>query len=251
MLSAFDILAHGDNLLPMSFLKAEWRKLILANYKIDPDILASYVPAKTELDSWQGAYYVSLVGFRFLNTRLLGLSIPFHEHFEEVNLRFYVRYKSEEGWRRGVVFIKEIVPKRALSLVANVVYREHYQTMPMSHVWQENPNSQIISYTWMGYGQSHVLQVEAQKKSQKIEEGSEAEFITEHYWGYTKINPSKTYEYQVTHPKWEQYPIMDTHIQVDFGTVYGKQFGFLNDLKPNSVMLAEGSEITVESRRKL
>ena len=110
MLSAFDILAHGDNLLPMSFLKAEWRKLILANYKIDPDILASYVPAKTELDSWQGSYYVSLVGFRFLNTRLLGFSIPFHEHFEEVNLRFYVRYKSEEGWRRGWFLLKKSSP---------------------------------------------------------------------------------------------------------------------------------------------
>ena len=85
----------------MSFLKAEWRKLLIVNYKVDPDLLQAYVPAKTELDTWEGRNYVSLVGFRFLNTRLLGIKVPFHVHFEEVNLRFYVRYKAEKEWRRG------------------------------------------------------------------------------------------------------------------------------------------------------
>ena len=115
------------------FLTAEWRKLAIANYSVDPKILKPYLPYKTELDLWNGKCYVSLVGFRFVNTKLKGISIPFHRHFEEVNLRFYVRFKDPTGWKRGVAFIKEIVPKPALTFIANTIYREKYITLPMKH----------------------------------------------------------------------------------------------------------------------
>ena len=95
----------------MSFLKAEWRKLAIANYEVDKSILEGYVPAGTEIDLWEGKCFVSLVGFMFLNTKLLGVRVPFHINFEEVNLRFYVKRQENGIWKRGVVFIKEIVPK--------------------------------------------------------------------------------------------------------------------------------------------
>ena len=99
----------------MSFLTAEWRKLAVVNYMVEPEILQPFVPAGTELDFWQERCYVSLIGFRFENTKVLGMKIPWHVNFEEVNLRFYVRRKATDGWRRGVVFIKEIVPKAAIT----------------------------------------------------------------------------------------------------------------------------------------
>lgn len=235
----------------MSFLKAEWRKLLIVNYEVDPKILQSYVPAFTELDTWEGRHYVSLVGFRFLNTRLLGIKVPFHVHFEEVNLRFYVRYKVENEWRRGVVFIKEIVPRAALSWVANTVYKEHYVTLPMSHIWQDTPDGQVVSYAWYQGDNQHLFQVLADPYSQPIERGSETEFITEHYWGYTRIHDTKTYEYQVTHPTWEHYPIRSHYLMVNFGHVYGDSFTHLTTQHPTSIMLAEGSEITVEKREKI
>ncbi|MCB9261021.1 MAG: DUF2071 domain-containing protein [Flavobacteriales bacterium] len=114
----------------MTFLKAEWRKLAIANYVVDANVLLDYIPAGTELDLWNGKCYVSLVGFMFQNTRLLGIKIPFHVHFEEVNLRFYVKRFDNGIWKRGVVFIKEIVPKRALTFVANTVYNENYEILP-------------------------------------------------------------------------------------------------------------------------
>jgi hypothetical protein len=101
-----------------TFLTAEWRKLALANYVIDPKILEKYVPKGTELDIWEGKCFVSLVGFRFLNTKVKGIKVPFHVNFDEVNLRFYVKYLDGNEWKRGVVFIKEIVPKPILSFVA-------------------------------------------------------------------------------------------------------------------------------------
>src|SRR5689334_18327494 len=108
------------------FLTADWNNLVMANYIVDPAILIPYLPAKTRLDLYDNNAYVSLVGFMFENTRLMGFKIPFHVNFEEVNLRFYVRYKDGETWKRGTVFIKEIVPRRAISLVANTIYREKY-----------------------------------------------------------------------------------------------------------------------------
>ena len=235
----------------MSFLKAEWRKLALANYRIDPQLLAEFVPKHTELDLWQDTCYVSLVGFLFKNTRLLGMKIPFHVDFEEVNLRFYVKHQGPEGWKRGVVFIKEIVPKPALTFVANTVYREHYQTLPMGHTWENTEEGQIVEYRWKMNGKWQRFRIESERQSQKIEPGSETEFITEHYWGYTKITDQKTYEYEVTHPTWEAYPVKEFVIDVDFAAVYGRKFGILSEAVPVSVMLAEGSEITVENKRTL
>ncbi len=233
----------------MSFLKAEWRKLAMANYAIDPDILKKYVPAKTELDLWNDTCYVSLIGFMFLNTKMLGFKIPFHINFEEVNLRFYVRYKDGTQWKRGVVFVKEIVPKHAITWVANTLYKEHYDTMRMKHTWTETDDSRTFEYNWRCKNQWQTFKVTTEKDLVPITEGSEAEFITEHYWGYSRKNDHKTVEYEVTHPKWQQYLVKDCAVDVDFGLVYGLDFEFLNDLQPQSVFLAEGSEITVESKK--
>lgn len=235
----------------MSFLKAEWRRLSLANYEIDPHILKPYLPYKTELDEWNGVNYVSLVGFMFIDTKILGIKIPFHINFEEVNLRFYVRHKKDNEWRRGVVFIKEIVPKHAITFIANNLYKEHYETMKMNHLWKEQEDSLITKYEWEYKNKVNSFIIESGKTKLEIEHNSEAEFITEHYWGYTKINEQKTYEYEVTHPKWERYEIRNSEIDVNFGEVYGNEFSILNKLKPKSIMLAEGSEITVENKRKI
>ncbi|MBL4705214.1 MAG: DUF2071 domain-containing protein [Flavobacteriales bacterium] len=234
----------------MSFLKAEWRKLILASYKIDPNILQPYVPFGTKLDSWNGNTYVSLVGFMFVNTRVLGMKIPFHINFEEVNLRFYVKRKGENGdWKRGVVFIKEIVPKSAITFIANTLYKEHYQTLPMKHSWFEDEKSLNVIYEWHLNDKWNKIAVNTHIKPISIVEGSKEEFITEHYWGYAKHGDDQSNEYEVTHPQWETYQIKHFAIDVDYQAVYGDDFGFLSDSDPDSVMLAEGSEISVENKR--
>jgi len=232
------------------FLTAEWRKLALAQYAVDREILLKYLPPNTELDDWQGKYYVSLVGFMFIDVKLRGLNIPFHTNFEEVNLRFYVRYKDGEEWKRGVVFIKEIVPLPAITFVANTIYKENYQTLPMKHVWIEQEHQLEVDYLWKSNKKWNKFSVTTSSKAQEILIGSEEEFITEHYWGYTKIGANRTSEYGVEHPRWEAYPIKDYSIDVDFGINYGREFAFLSNTKPNSVILAEGSEIRVMKGKK-
>ena len=176
----------------MSFLTAEWNDLALINYEINPEILENYVPKGTELDLWNGKCYISLIGFMFENVRVLEIKIPFHVNFEEVNLRFYVKRYEDGIWKRGVVFIKEIVPKHAISIVANTLYKEHYQTLKMRHSRTESETSKFFLYKWKKDNKWNSISMKTNKNPIPIELNSEAEFITEHYFGYTKFNESKT-----------------------------------------------------------
>jgi len=227
------------------FLTAAWRKLIMANYAVDPAILKPYLPYKTELDFWNNTCYVSLVGFMFTHVKIKGISIPFHTRFEEVNLRFYVRHHDGESWKRGVVFISEIVPKPAIALVANTLYGEAYSTVAMRHAWEEMNDFQRVAYQWRKKGHWHSLEVTADKQPIDIEAESEPEFILEHYWGYNKRNELKTGAYGVEHPRWQIYPIESYKINADFGALYGPQFEHLNRAEPLSVVLAEGSAVRI------
>jgi hypothetical protein len=227
------------------FLAAEWRKLILFNYAVEAKYLLPYVPAGTELDTYNDICYVSLVGFMFVKTKLKGIPVPFHQDFEEINLRFYVKHKTKNGaWRRGVVFISEFVPKTMISFVANTIYNEHYDTVDMEHSWEESDHEISVEYK-LKKEEWFSMKVVADKTAQEIPVACEAEFITEHYWGYTFLDENKTSEYEVWHPRWRVYPIKSYSCNFNFENVYGNEFAFLDKLKPFSVMLAEGSEIKV------
>ena len=238
-------------LMPKTFLTAEWCNLLMANYEIDPAVLKKYVPCHTELDDFNGTCYLSVVGFLFRNTKVNGYSVPFHRHFEEVNLRFYVRYREGFQWKRGVVFMKEIVPRRMITFVANTIYKEKYATHAMKHLWQTNGNNFHVEYHWKLKDDWNYLKAVAEKEPQPITKGSEEEFITEHYWGYTFINNSCTGVYEVAHPKWRVHAVKQYDVKCDVSRLYGNDFVEALHAKPRSVFLAEGSEIKVMRGTKL
>ncbi|MGB7210349.1 MAG: DUF2071 domain-containing protein [Pyrinomonadaceae bacterium] len=223
------------------FLTAKWHDLIMVNYAVEPSLLADRVPTGTEIDLYEGKCFVSLVGFMFLDTRVMGFLVPFHVNFEEVNLRFYVRHEKDDEVRRGVVFIKEIVPRFAIAAVAKTIYGEPYERWAMSNVRDE----ERVRYSWEKGECVSTLSVERGESLGVPDAGSEGEFIIEHYWGYTKRGENRTDEYKVEHPKWELFAAENVHIDVDFGKTYGEEFGFLADAEPHSVLLAKGSDISV------
>ncbi len=234
-----------------TFLTAQWLKLAMANYAVDPRVLAPLVPKGTELDDWNGTHYISLVGFMFMDTHVKGIAVPFHKDFEEVNLRFYVRYNDAGVWKRGVVFVKEIVPKPLLTFVANTLYKEHYQTMDMEHTWDVYDASVDVQYRWKSDGGWNHIRVQAERVVQPIPAGSEAEFITEHYWGYTQLPGGNTAEYEVRHPRWNVHPVTHYDIHCNVAEVYGEQFADAFTHAPRSVFLADGSAISVHDGRTL
>ncbi len=234
-----------------TFLSAEWRKLIMANYAVAPDLLKRYVPSGTELDLYRGRCYVSLIGFLFANVRLKGLPVPFHTRFEEINLRFYVRHLDAEGVsQRGVVFLQELVPRLAVTLIANTFYGESYVTRSTRHTWRGDAEELEVRYGWRWDGAWRQIEVVASAKPEAIQAGSVEEFITEHYWGYTRRSANRTSGYQVSHPRWEVYPVRRYATDVNFAAQYGAEFGVLQGQEPDSVLLAEGSGVTVGSGLK-
>lgn len=238
-----------------TFLTAEWRKLIMAQYEVQPDTLAPYLPRGVELDLYQPAptaapprCYVSLVGFLFDRVRVKGLAIPLHTRFEEINLRFYVRRREPDGTiKRGVAFIREFVPRRAIAWVARTFYDEPYLAIPTRHEISSTADTLTASYSWKLAGRWHTLSAAASSQPQPISPASEEEFITEHYWGYTRRRDGRTSIYQVEHPHWQTYRLTSHIITVDFAALYGPAFAFLNDQPIASLLLAEGSAVTVRS----
>lgn len=222
------------------FLAAEWRDLVMANYEVEASLLADRVPSGTELDLHEGRCFVSLVGFMFLNTRVLGIPIPFHVNFEEVNLRFYVRREIDGEVRRGVCFVKEIVPRRAICYVARTFYGEPYEPWRMKNSRSESR----VEYEWHRRDVRNRISVSLGKNLGVPASGSHGEFIIEHYWGYTKRG-ERTDEYKVEHPKWELRDVTASEIEVDFLRVYGNAFDSLASSAPTSVLFAVGSPIAV------
>ena len=239
---------------PAVFLSAIWRYLVMLNYEIDPAILVPLVPPGTELDSWRGRTFASMVGFLFLDTRVLGLPIPLHRDFEEVNLRFYVRRRDPvDGWRRGVVFVKEIVPKPAIAWTARLLYGEKYVALPMRHqiVAREAGSPIAVEYGWRHKGSWQRLGLRPEGGAQPIAPGSEEEFITEHYWGYASQRGGQSVEYQVEHPRWRVWQAAESWLDCDVAALYGPQFAASLRAAPSSAFLADGSEVTVRKGRPL
>lgn len=230
------------------FLTAKWLDLVMVNYAVEPELLQEFVPGGTELDLFDGECYASLVAFKFFDTRILNFKIPFHIDFLEVNLRFYVKREIENETRRGVVFIKEIVPRFAISLIARTFYGEPYETWKMR---LDETLNEKFSYSWMKGGKTNRVSVEKGANLGVPDANSHGEFIIEHYWGYTRRGASRTDEYKVEHPKWNLFDAKNAEINVDFGFTYGEKFAHLAKEKPQSVLLAEGSEIAVYKGAKL
>ena len=219
----------------------------MLNYVVDPGLLGPFVPSGTELDDFAGRTYVSLVGFQFNETRFYtrfgGFAIPFHRSFEEVNLRFYVRRKE----KRGVVFIRELVPKLAIAATARLCYGEKYSCVPMAHRIQAQPEKNTVEaeYSWGAGRRRCAMRLTTTGDSFLPADGSLSQFITEHYWGYATQRDGGCVEYEVQHPRWVVRSAGEVSFSGSAAHFYGAEFSKVLLRPPDSAFLAEGSSVTV------
>ena len=239
-----------------AFLTAQWRYLAMLNYTVAPALLQPLAPPGTELDFFNGATYLSMVGFRFLGTKVFGLGIPWHRDFEEVNLRFYVRRRGPDGWRRGVAFVGELVPRRAIAWAARWFYGEPYAALPMAHRIEHTASSIHVEYRWQRDGKWESLGVLGRGQPQPLPAGSHEEFIAEHYWGYTArrrpwVHGARSSEYQVEHPPWRIWSGTESYLHADVSALYGELFVEALSARPVSTLIADGSAVTVKVGSRL
>jgi uncharacterized protein YqjF (DUF2071 family) len=218
----------------------------MLNYAVDPAMLKKHVPNKTELDSFCGTTYLSLVGFRFCLTKLFGsIAVPFHSDFEEVNLRFYVRHKDGSEYRRGVVFIAEIVPKQAVATLARAIYGENYKCLLMKHSIGVERSRKTIAYEWQIKNQWCKLAAQEAGAAELPEEGSLEQYITEHNWGYSAQNDGSCMEYHVSHVPWKVSAALPSGFVGDATELYGAELARVLQNPPTSAFIADGSPVTV------
>lgn len=217
----------------------------MLNYRVDPHLLTPLVPRGTSLDLWQNEALVSVIAFRFLNTRVLGVAVPWHRDFEEVNLRFYVRRETPDGVRRGVVFVRELVPRRAIAWTARALYNEPYRAVPMRHTITTYDTSRSLEYAWRLSRAWTRVTAHTDGAPAVLTPDSAEEFITEHYWGYTPQRDGSTMEYHVEHPSWRVWRARDTSLTGDIERTYGAEFAEALRGPPHTAFVAEGSPITV------
>jgi uncharacterized protein YqjF (DUF2071 family) len=233
---------------PRIFLTAEWRHLLMLNYEVDSAVLLPHLPTGTQLDPWQGQACVSVVGFRFLKTRVLGVPVPFHRNFDEVNLRFYLRRRVGDEWRKGVGFIKEIVPRRAIAFVARTIYNENYVRHPMrSSVTVPGR----VAYEWHHAAAWESVSANAVGEAMVPAAGSEEAFISEHYWGYARQRDGSTVEYGVEHPPWRVWQCEQPALACQVAQLYGREFAPFLSRPTRSAFLAEGSPVIVRKGVRL
>ncbi|TDD98314.1 YqjF family protein [Flavobacterium cellulosilyticum] len=232
------------------FLKANWENIIMANYEIDPKILSPFLPKGVELDLFNEKCYISLVGFMFKKTKLFTIPIPFFGNFEEINLRFYVKRKEENGsTKRGVVFINETIPYPIVAWTANKLYNENYTVVPTKHKIIEEKLVKKVKFEWLLNKKWNSIAVTTATTSEKMKPNSLESFIYEHYYGYTKTSENETEEYKLQHPSWKVSEVLDYKIECDFEAMYGKSFSVLNQTKPEAVFIADGSSVGIEWKR--
>ena len=220
----------------------------MLNYEVDPALLLGRVPRGTQLDAWSGTTFVSLVGFPFARTRVLGVPVPLHRTFEEVNLRFYVKRTVDGDVRRAVTFIRELVPRIAIATVARLAYNEPYTAVPMRHRYGLVGDGGVpasVEYGWKAGDEWSSMRVTPIGSGALALPESEEEFITEHYWGYTRQRDGSTVEYRVAHPRWRVWPVEDLQLHGDLDVAYGTELAQVLRSPPSSAFLADGSAVTV------
>lgn len=231
-----------------TFLTATWSHLLNLSFAVPDALLLPHLPPELELDRYQGQAYVSLVAFDFLNTRVRGIKVPFHVNFPEVNLRFYVQHQGQ----RGVVFIREFVPKHCIALIAHRVYNEPYLAFPMEsqHTQAEDGSLALTHQIWKDKDEL-LLKARISGPEQVPGPDTAAHFFKEHELGFGRDKKGETLCYRVEHPLWATRDLQIEELALDFGKFYGPEWALLNGRTPEHALYCVGSPIKVFSAQRL
>jgi hypothetical protein len=223
-------------------MTASWKRLINMTYAVSPELLLPHVPAGVTLDCIDGKAFVGLVPFSFENVTMNRLRIPFHQSFPEINLRFYVKHRLG----RGVVFLRECAPKRAVVWLARKKYNEPYCCKKMKEkVRMFTDGTFSVAHSLWSNGIKNTVEVTARTTPVFPDKNSSAHYFKELELGFGIAHNKQTMLYRIHHPEWEVFPVVSYALNMNFGAVFGEKWAFLSAEKPLDVSLVKGSAVTV------
>jgi uncharacterized protein YqjF (DUF2071 family) len=222
-------------------LTAHWTNLVLLTFEAPEAVLRPHIHPALELDRWQGRTHVSLVLLDFEETRVRGIRIPGFVDFPEVNLRTYVRYRD----RRGVVFIRELVPSRIVAAAARLWYNEPYKAVPLQSSVQHRGGELTVDRRWLARGAAQRVSIRGPAAASLPDQGSATDHFKEHAWGFGRTRGGTLLAYRVEHPRWAVRQVEALATTLDFATGYGHEWAFLDSSGPVSTIWAVGSEVAV------
>jgi len=216
----------------------------MVNYEVDREWVQQFVPMGCELELFEGKAIVTVVAFKFNKTRILGVKVPFYNDFAEINLRIYVRRKDGVGeGERGVVFIKELIKHRLPAIVANVVFKENFEVMPVTG----GAKGQRVEYLWghaRGDEQNRV-EGEFNGELEAWEAGGEEEFVGENYFAYKDMGKGRTLQFEVRHEPWKMRKLKEVKVEIDVAALYGEEWAENMCKEPRGVFYVDGNEVGV------
>lgn len=230
-------------MLPHPFLTASWHHLLILTFETPAAQLAPLVPAGCELDRWTGRAYVSLVALRMDRVRVRGIAVPGLTAFPQVNLRSYVRHAGQPA----VCFVQELVPSRLLAAVARWRFGEPFAAGRVELNVADYAGGSTVEYRF-GIDRPHNrISVRGSLDSAVPNAATFEHWVKERARGCRTGRDGRLRTFDVAHPLWALHRVESMICDVDFAAQYGRDWAFLTDARPTSVLYAVGSDVMVSA----
>ena len=229
-------------------MTAKFSELVAVNFAIDPKILEPRVPRGLELDFYNDETYVSLICMMLRDVRVWGIPIHIATGFEEINLRFYVRRREGDGYRRGCCFIKDYVSSGAAAWILGSLFKAEFQKLKMKHSnsgFDGAPESvPSVDYQWKVGDHWNRLRIKARSRIQKTSRDTKHGFILMHDNEYSQRD-GKTLEDRASRPAWTIWDAAQANFECDVKNLFGREFQRALSRRPASVFVTGGSDVTI------
>ncbi len=227
--------------MPRPFLAARWSHIVLLTFEAPEDLIRRAIPPGVEPDRWKGRTHVSVVALQMLDVRIKGWRIPGFTSHPQVNFRTYVRAAGEPG----VWFVRQFVPSRLIAAVGRLRYGEPFWPTPIRSRVLDRHGEVRAEYAVGPAALGWHVSVTGSHAARVPPPDSAEHYFIERAFACRARPDGKLGVFRVAHPAWAVRDVRAVDYRLDFGSLYGGEWEFLNRAQPAGAVFAEGSEVAV------
>jgi uncharacterized protein YqjF (DUF2071 family) len=229
-------------------MRQQWRDLTFLHWRVEPDVVAPFLPAGTRPDVHDGSTWVGLIPFRMVGAGFgRGPAVPYLGTFAETNVRVY---SVDDQGRRGIVFLTLEASRLAVTLGARAAFALPYTWARMT----VDEDDGALTYTsvrrWPAPRSARTA-ITVRPGAPIPEPGALEHFLTAR-WGLHTRHLGRTLYVPNTHESW---PLQGAGLlRLDETLVAACGLPGLADRAPDSVLFSRGVRTAfaapVDARRR-